>query len=86
MGHLAFLPQFVSLGIGPISSQILVLGSIVTISAIPCDVIVAFTSTKIVSWLSANSKTTQIQERLSGSILFGMGSFIVADEIVELRT
>jgi threonine/homoserine/homoserine lactone efflux protein len=80
---LAFLPQFVSPEIGSITTQILLLGAIVTISAIPCDLFVAFTSTKLVSLFSANNKSTMIQERLSGSILFGMGSYIVVEEVIE---
>ncbi|WP_136810755.1 LysE family translocator [Desulfosediminicola flagellatus] len=80
---LAFLPQFITADAGPISTQIIVLGSIVTLTAIPCDIFVAFTSTKISSWVSARNQTKHIQERVSGSLLLAMGGFIIVEEVIE---
>jgi len=78
---IALLPQFVVPESGPVSLQLLVLGIIVTISALPCDVLVAFSSSKASNWLLKNERAQKIQERISGSILFGMGAFIVTDEV-----
>lgn len=80
---LAFIPQFISPEAGSISLQILILGTIVTLSAIPCDVLVALTSTTVAAALSSQRNSHRLQYRLSGSILFGMGSFIIADEMFE---
>jgi threonine/homoserine/homoserine lactone efflux protein len=80
---LAFLPHFVSPDSGPIAAQIIVLGTRVTISAIPCDIMVAISSDKMANWLIKNKKSLHIQERVSGSVLIGMGSYIIADEAMR---
>ncbi|WP_072681114.1 LysE family translocator [Arcobacter sp. LA11] len=82
---IALLPQFVSPETGSISLQLFILGLIVTITAIPCDILVAIFSSKISSWLLKNKKAQIIQERVSGSILFGMGSFIVTEEAIAVN-
>ena len=79
---IALLPQFVVPESGPVSGQLLVLGLIVTLSALPCDMLVAFSSSKIANWLVKNERAQRIQERISGSILFGMGTYIIADEMI----
>ena len=48
---IALLPQFVVPESGPVSQQLLILGIIVTISALPCDIFVAVSSSKISNWL-----------------------------------
>lgn len=82
---LAFLPHFVSPDSGPVATQIILLGTIVTISAIPCDIMVAISCDKVSGWLTRNKKTLNVQERLSGSILVGMGSYIIADEAFNIK-
>jgi len=82
---IALLPQFVDHETGSISLQLFILGLIVIIVAIPCDIFVAIFSSKISSWLMKNKKAQVIQERVSSSILFGMGSYIVADEVVSIN-
>jgi len=77
---IALLPQFVVPESGPVSLQLFILGLIVTLSALPCDVLVAVSSSKASTWIGKNKRAHQIQERVSGSILLGMGAFIVADE------
>lgn len=77
---IALLPQFVTPESGPVATQLLVFGIIVTVSALPCDILVAISSSKVAKWLSKNNKAQEIQERVSGSILFGMGAYIVSDE------
>lgn len=78
---LAFLPQFVVLESGPVATQLFIFGIIVTISAIPCDILVALFSSKVANWLVKNEKAQVIQERVSGSILLGMSAYIIADEV-----
>ncbi|MEM7292301.1 MAG: LysE family translocator [Pseudomonadota bacterium] len=80
---LALLPQFVVPEAGPVSYQLLVLGLIVTASALPCDILVAVSSSKLAGWLAANKKAQLIQERVSGSILIGMGGYILTNEIID---
>ena len=77
---LAFLPQFVVPESGSVSQQLLILGSIVTISALPCDLFVAVSSSKVARWLIKNTRAQKIQERISGSILFGLGAYIAVSE------
>lgn len=77
---LALLPQFVDPTAGPVAPQFLLLGLIVTLSALPCDFLVAISSHKISSWLFRKPHLQVWQDKLSGSILLGMGSFIVLNE------
>lgn len=80
---IALLPQFVVPESGSVSLQLFILGLIVTISALPCDMLVAVSSSKASIWISKNKHAQRIQERVSASILFGMGAFIVADEATD---
>jgi len=77
---IALLPQFVVPDSGPVSHQLLILGIIFMISALPCDVLVAISSSKVSNWLIKHERAQHIQERISGTILFGMGAFIIVDE------
>ena len=79
---LALLPQFVLPQEGTVMAQIILLGTIVILSALPCDILVALTSSKMAALLSANTKAISIQERVSGILLILMGAFIVIKELV----
>ena len=76
----AFLPQFVNEAhaVGP---QLLLLGFIVTMTGIPCDLLVAAGSDRAASWISRNARLMRFQEWLSGTILGGLGGYIVVTEI-----
>ena len=78
---LALLPQFVDPAAGPVAPQFLLLGLIVTVSAVPCDVLVAVSAAKVSQWLIRHERAQVIQERVSGSILLGLGGYIVASEL-----
>jgi threonine/homoserine/homoserine lactone efflux protein len=80
---IALLPQFVMINSGPVSQQLLILGAIVTISALPCDILVAMSSRNISKWIVKHKRAEQIQNRISGSILGSMGTYIVADEVTK---
>jgi len=81
---LAFLPQFVDIAAGPPAPQILLLGLIVTLTAIPCDLLVAYSSSKISRWLLARADARRIQEQISGTILIGLGFYVAFQERIKL--
>jgi threonine/homoserine/homoserine lactone efflux protein len=60
--------------------QILLLGCIVTLSAIPCDLFVAWASGSAARVITANARLARIQECLSGSILVGLGVYVAFSE------
>lgn len=80
---IALLPQFVAPESGPVSQQLLILGIIVTLSALPCDILVAVFSSNISRWLLKHERAQLIQDRISGSILLAMGAYIVSDELAQ---
>ena len=71
---LAFLPQFVDPAAGPIALQTLVLGLIVTATALPCDLFVAWASGRIAGLLRRQPIWMRLQNFLSGTILIGLGA------------
>lgn len=77
---LALLPQFVLPEAGPAAPQLLILGLIVTASAIPCDLFVVFFASRATNWIQSNPKAQKIQDRVSGSILTGLGLYVLASE------
>jgi threonine/homoserine/homoserine lactone efflux protein len=77
---LAFLPQFVDVSRGPPAPQILLLGLIVMLSAVPCDLLVAVMSGSAARMLSRNARLARIQEYISGSILIALGLYVAQSE------
>lgn len=73
---LAFLPQFVDTGLGAPAAQILVLGLIVTATALPCDAFVAFASSTAARVIVRNTLWQRVQNWISGSILIGLGCYV----------
>jgi threonine/homoserine/homoserine lactone efflux protein len=73
---LAFLPQFADPKIGPLAPQLLLLGVIVTLTAIPCDALVAVLSGKAAALLRRRPIFQRLQNWLSGSILVALGATI----------
>jgi len=71
---LAFLPQFVEPAAGPAAPQLLLLGLIVTLTALPCDILVAVAGARL-----ARLFTTQARRlwpsRLAGSTLIALGIY-----------
>lgn len=78
---LAFLPQFVRPEAGSISSQLLVLGMVYMLIALCCDLLVALLSHKLGNWLSQHAQFPLWQDRISGSILLGLGALIGYEEL-----
>jgi len=77
---LAFLPQFADPGAGPLAPQLLLLGAIVTLTAIPCDVGVAFAAGAAARTLARRPLYGRLQTWLSGSILVSLGAYVAASE------
>jgi len=73
---LAFLPQFADVEAGPLGPQILLLGFIVTLTALPCDAAVAALSGRAARLLTASPPIQRILNWVSGSILIGLGAFV----------
>jgi threonine/homoserine/homoserine lactone efflux protein len=73
---LAFLPQFADPKVGPLAPQLLLLGCIVTLTAIPCDAVVAILSGKAAALLRRRPIFQKLQNWISGSVLIGLGATI----------
>jgi threonine/homoserine/homoserine lactone efflux protein len=73
---LAFLPQFADPKAGPLAPQLLLLGFIVTLTAIPCDALVAVLSGKAADLLRRKPIFQRLQNWISGSVLVGLGATI----------
>jgi len=77
---LALLPQFVVPEAGPAAPQFLLLGLIVTLSAIPCDLFVTFFSDRAASLIRGNQKFRHNLNRISGTILITLGAYVLLAE------
>jgi threonine/homoserine/homoserine lactone efflux protein len=74
---LAFLPQFVEPAAGPAAPQLLLLGLIVTLTALPCDALVALAGSRAAR-LFADAARRHWPRRLAGSTLIGLGLYAAA--------
>jgi len=59
------------------------LGFIVALTAIPCDLLVAYSSTKISRWLLERANARRIQEQIAGTILIGLGFYVAFQERIK---
>ena len=73
---LAFLPLFADPKAGPLVPQLLLLGAIVTLTAIPCDALVAVLSGRAAALLRRRPIFQKLQNWISGSVLVGLGATI----------
>ena len=73
---LALLPQFVDPAAGAVMPQFLVLGLIVTVSALPCDLLVAVASGSVAKLVSRKPIYQRIQNWFAGSVLIGLGAYV----------
>lgn len=81
--YLALLPQFVDPAAGSVVLQSLVLGSIATVTAIPCDALVAVASGAVSRRMAESPWIARAQERVSGTILIGLGGAVALGERPE---
>ncbi|WP_026376388.1 LysE family translocator [Aestuariibacter salexigens] len=79
---LAFLPQFVNPE-GHLGVQLMALGLTYTIVGFISDLMVATLSGKLGRWLAHHPWFERWQDRLSGSILIGLGSYLVIQHYTE---
>ncbi|MDJ0778054.1 MAG: LysE family translocator [Gammaproteobacteria bacterium] len=77
---IALLPQFVVADAGPVAMQLLVLGLIVALSALPCDLLVAVGASRLSRWLASHAGAQRWQSRLCGTMLIAIGGWILAEE------
>ena len=75
---LAFLPQFADPAAGPLAPQLLLLGAIVTLTAIPCDAFVALAAGRAAQIIAGRPIYRRLQDRVSGTILVGLGLYVAA--------
>lgn len=73
----AFVPQFVAFERGSIVLQMLVLGALVPLTAVPSDLIVAFTGGNIAARLASNQTMSRSLAWLGAAILCGLGVKII---------
>lgn len=78
---LAFLPQFVEPSAGSVAIQLIILGLIYAFIAFCSDLFVAFMSGQLGKWLAHHPLFIRWQDRVSGSILVGLGSYIGFEEL-----
>ncbi len=77
---LAFLPQFADPAAGPLAPRLLLLGGIVTVTAIPCDAFVALAAGAAAKVMSRRPLYRRLQNWLSGSVLVGLGAYVATSE------
>jgi len=76
---LAFIPQFVDQGNGSIGLQLLILGMLVPLTAVPSDLIVSFAGGTVADRLAKNRSARRFLEWLAGTFLIGLGIRIFFD-------
>jgi threonine/homoserine/homoserine lactone efflux protein len=70
---LAFLPQFIHTDLGSVSMQMLVLGILVPLTALPSDIIVSFAGGTLAERLDNNKLISTMLSWLGGLFLIGLG-------------
>lgn len=70
---IAFIPQFIDTELGNISLQMLVLGILVPLTALPSDIIVAFAGGTLSARLSEKKHLARTLNWLAGLCLIGLG-------------
>jgi threonine/homoserine/homoserine lactone efflux protein len=76
---IAFIPQFVDAELGSVPLQMLVLGILVPLTAVPSDIIVATTGGSLAMLISANRRAHTILKWLAGLFLIGLAANILVD-------
>lgn len=76
---LAFLPQFVDSTGGSIAVQMLILGALVPLTAVPSDLIVAMSGGTLAERLATRRGTSVALQVLSAAVLIGLGVRIFVD-------
>lgn len=78
---LAFIPQFVDPAAGPVWLQTLVLGAVLTATALPCDLLVTFLGGRVVQATQKRPWLQRLQHRIMGTIFIGLGLRLALSEM-----
>ncbi len=78
---IALLPQFINPDASP-APQFLLLGLIVSLSAIPCDLLVVYGTDRVRQFMGEHPRAMLMQNRVTGTILTALGAYILVDEAV----
>jgi len=78
--YLAVLPQFVNYEAGNVGLQLGILGLIVTLSAMPCDILVCLSTGRAAAWLNQSKRARRALDRAAGSILITLGCYVLVSE------
>lgn len=70
---IAFLPQFVNQEVNPVMLQVLVLGMLIPLTAIPSDLIVAYTGGTLARRISGNARARCALNCVGAIFLVGLG-------------
>lgn len=76
---IAFVPQFVESQNGSMVAQMLLLGALVPLTAVPSDIIVALSGGTLANKLAASPRTAIALQCLSAAVLIGLGLRIFVD-------
>lgn len=79
---IAFLPQFVQPDQGNATLQFLILGLMYTVIGFLSDLCVAAGSGKLGQWLQQHPKFNSYQDKVSGTMLCGIGGYIAYEELI----
>jgi len=77
---MAFLPQFIRPELGHNSTQIIILGVLVILVAIPVEFFLVFTAAQTTGFFRQNRNLSVWLDRIMGSILIGLGIRLVLTE------
>lgn len=77
---LAFLPQFVSPASPAPGLEMLILGLLVPLTALPVDLAIAFGASAALSRLGGNPSVARLRRWLAGSVLVGLGLFVLVED------
>jgi threonine/homoserine/homoserine lactone efflux protein len=77
---LAFLSQFVSPASPAPGLEMLILGLLVPLTALPVDLAIAFGASAALSRLGGNPFVARLRRWLAGSVLVGLGLFVLVED------
>lgn len=74
---IAFLPQFINYEVSPVMLQVLILGMLIPLTAIPSDVLIAYTGGTLARRISSNARARIALNCVGAVFLVGLGVQIV---------
>ncbi|MEM8862702.1 MAG: LysE family translocator [Chloroflexota bacterium] len=78
---MAFIPPFVDSTRGDVTTQMLILGALVPLTAVPSDLVVAFAGGSIAEWIRKNSTGASILTWIGGLVLIGIGASLFINRL-----